>query len=201
MPEEKISKMTEKEKCFAQMWYDPHGDESLVRERAEADKLCYEINSLSDSSEERQVLLKKLFQNQGADVVIRNPVWTEYGKYTSIGDGTFVNRNAFFMDEALITIGKNCFIGPNVGLYTANHPLIAEERNTGIETALPISIGDNVWLGGNVSVVPGVVIGERSVIGAGSVVTKNIPANVVAAGNPCRVIREITDSDQMSHLI
>ena len=193
--------MTEKEKCFAQMWYDPNGDDSLVKERAVADELCTRINQLGNTSEERQGLLQELFPTKGKDVVIMNPIWVDYGKYTTFGNGTFINRNAFFMDEALITIGKNCFIGPNAGFYTANHALVTEERNTGIEIALPITLQDNVWLGGNVVITPGVTIGEGSVIGAGSLVNKDIPANVVAAGNPCRVIREITEADRISHLI
>jgi len=195
------SKMTEKEKCFAQMWYDPNGDPSLIQERAVADELCTEINRLSQTSDRRQQLLEKLFPNRADDVTIMNPIWADYGKYTSIGKGSFINRNAYLMDEARITIGENCFIGPNVGLYTANHALVASERNTGIEIALPITLEDNVWLGGNVCIVPGVTIGTGSVIGANSLVSKDIPANVVAAGNPCRVIRPITEADRISHLI
>ena len=105
--------MTEKEKCFAQMWYDPNGDDSLVKERAVADELCTRINQLGNTSEERQGLLQELFPTKGKDVVIMNPIWADYGKYTTFGNGTFINRNAFFMDEALITIGKNCLIGMN----------------------------------------------------------------------------------------
>lgn len=195
------SKMTEKEKCFAQMWYDPNGDSSLIQERAAADELCAEINRLSQTNDRRQQLLEKLFPNRVDDVMIMNPIWADYGKYTSIGKGSFINRNAYLMDEAKITIGENCFIGPNVGLYTANHALVASERNTGIEIALPITLEDNVWLGGNVCIVPGVTIGTGSVIGANSLVSKDIPANVVAAGNPCRVIRPITEADRISHLI
>ncbi|BDZ29795.1 sugar O-acetyltransferase [Lactiplantibacillus brownii] len=201
MSSSKESPLTEKEKCFSQMWYDPNGDPSLIHERAQADELCTAINRLGQTSPERQRLLKVLFPNQSKDVTIMNPIWADYGRYTSIGKGTFINRNAYFMDEALITIGANCMIGPNVGLYTANHALVATERNTGIEIALPITLEDNVWLGGNVCIVPGVTIGTGSVIGANSLVSKDIPANVVAAGNPCRVIRKITESDRIAHLI
>lgn len=183
------------------MWYDPNGDEELITERDKADELCTNINHLSQKSPEREILIQELFPNKGDNVVIMNPIWADYGKYTTIGEGTFINRHAFFMDEALITIGKNCFIGPNVGFYTANHALVASQRNTGIEIALPITLGDNVWLGGHVCITPGVTIGEGSVIGAGSLVNKNIPENVIAADNPCRVIRHITDHDNIPDLI
>ena len=112
--------------------------------------------------------------------------------------GTFINRNIDLIDGNGITIGNHCFIGPNCGLYTAVHATVAEERNKGLEKALPIVIGDNCWLGGNVTILPGVTIGNNTIIGAGSVVTKDIPSNVVAVGNPCRVIREITEADKIA---
>ncbi len=102
------------------------------------------------------------------------------------------------MDCAPITLGSHCFIGPNCGMYTAIHATIAEERNLGLEKALPITIGDNVWMGGNVTILSGVTIGGNTIIGAGSVVTKDIPSNVVAAGNPCRVLRPITEADRIA---
>ena len=109
----------------------------------------------------------------------------------AIGADTFINHGAYLMDCGGITIGRHCFIGPNCGMYTANHPISPRERNQGLENAKPIVIGDNCWLGGDVTILPGVTIGENTVIGAGSVVTKDIPANVVAVGNPCRVLRSI----------
>ena len=102
------------------------------------------------------------------------------------------------MDGAPVTIGKHCFIGPNCGMYTANHPLNVEERNQGLELAQPITVGDNVWIGADVTILPGITIGEGSVIGAKSLVNKDIPANVIAVGNPCRVVREITEEDRIS---
>jgi acetyltransferase-like isoleucine patch superfamily enzyme len=114
-----------------------------------------------------------------------------------IGAHTFVNHGAYFMDGAKITIGEHCFIGPDFGAYTAQHPLVAEERNSFIERALPIEVGNNVWIGARVTLLPGVHIGEGSVIAAGAVVTKDIPAHVLAAGVPARVVRPITDEDRI----
>ena len=110
---------------------------------------------------------------------------------------TFINHNAYLMDGAPIKIGSYCFIGPNCGMYTAAHPLLAEERNQGLEKAKPITIGNNVWIGADVTILPGVTIGDNTVIGAKSVITKDIPSNVIAVGNPCRVLREITEQDSI----
>lgn len=142
--------------------------------------------------------MDKLLPNKGENVSILAPFIADYGKNCFIGEGTFINYGAYLMDGAPITIGKSCFIGPNCGMYTATHPLLAEERNRGLEKAKPITIGDNVWLGGDVTILPGVTIGEGSVIGAKSLVNKDIPPNVVAVGNPCRVIRAITEEDRIN---
>ena len=115
----------------------------------------------------------------------------DYGYNIEIGEGSFFNHNIYLMDCAKIVFGKKCFIGPNCGFYTALHPLEVEERNAGLEIAKPIEIGDNVWIGADVTILPGVNIGKNSVVGAKSLVTKDIPANVVAFGNPCRVIRKL----------
>ena len=128
---------------------------------------------------------------------ILSPFVTDYGCYCRIGHDTFINHNAYLMDGGGITIGQHCFIGPNCGMYTAVHPLIAEERNAGLEKALPIVIGDNCWIGADVTILPGVTIGSNTVIGAKSVVTKDIPDRVVALGNPCRVLRAITEDDRI----
>ena len=169
--------MTEAEKCKQGLWYDANFDEELVKRRTVACDLCYDFNALRPSeTAKQQVILKKL-----------------------IGDHTFINHNAYLMDCADITIGKWCFFGPNLGLYTAIHPMLAKERNLGLEKALPITIGDNVWFGANVTVLPGVTIGSNTVIGAGSVVTHDIPDGVVAFGNPCKVIREITEEDSINY--
>ena len=191
--------MTEKEKMQKGMWYDANFDKELLAERIEADGLCYEFNHTHPKeAEKRAKILDKLLPNKGENVSILAPFIADYGKNCFIGEGTFINYGAYLMDGAPITIGKSCFIGPNCGMYTATHPLLAEERNRGLEKAKPITIGDNVWLGGDVTILPGVTIGEGSVIGAKSLVNKDIPPNVVAVGNPCRVIRAITEEDRIN---
>ena len=210
--------MTEKEKLKNGFWYDANYDVELLRERENAEDLYFEFNSTKPSEKEkREEILKKLLPNMKKDVVILSPFYTDYGYNCIIGEKTFINHNAYLMDGAemkigqgsrilmgttiikpwKIKIGKNCFIGPNCGIYTANHPVCFEERNRGFEKALPVTIKDNVWIGGDVTILPGVVIGENSVIGAKSLVTKDIPADVIAFGNPCRVIRKISEKDKI----
>lgn len=192
--------MTEREKRDAGMWYDNNYDTELLVEREKAEKLSFAYNHTSpEKTEEKQKVLEELFPNMGNNVTILAPVYTDYGYECYIGDDTFINHNAYLMDGARLTIGKHCFIGPNCGIYTAHHALIAEERNKGLEMAMPITIGDNVWIGGDVTIVPGVTIGAGAVIGAKSVVTKDIPANVIAAGNPCKVIRSIIENDSVKN--
>lgn len=191
--------ISEREKMDAGLWYDANNDEELCLARLEAESLCFELNQTNPKeTEKRREILKKIFPHAENDTVILTPVMTDYGKNVFIGEKTFINRGAYLMDCAKITIGKRCFIGPDCGFYTAVHPLVSDERNLGIEKALPITVGDDVWLGGKVVVLPGVKIGSGSVIGAGSVVTKDVPPGVVAAGNPCRVLRKITDADRIS---
>lgn len=190
--------VTEKEKMEAKMWYDANYDEEILKFRAKADDLCFELNNTRPSeTEKREEILKELFPNMEENCVVLSPIYTDYGFYTKIGHDTFINRNAYLMDGCGITIGSHCFIGPNCGMYTAIHATMAEERNQGLEKALPIVIGDNCWLGGDVTILPGVTIGNNTIIGAGSVVTKDIPDNVIAVGNPCRVLRPITDADRI----
>ena len=129
--------------------------------------------------------------------MILSPFYTDYGSFCRIGANSFLNHNAYLMDGGGITIGHHVFIGPNCGMYTAAHPLLPEERNLGLEKASPIVIGDNCWIGADVTILPGVTIGEGTVIGAKSVVTRDIPAGVIAMGNPCRVIRPITEKDSI----
>lgn len=124
------------------------------------------------------------------------PFHCDYGYNIEIGENFFANYNCVILDGAKVTFGDNVFIAPNCSFYTAGHPIDVLQRNQGLEYALPIKIGNNVWIGGNVTVLPGVTIGDNTVIGAGSLVNKDIPSNVVAAGNPCRVIREITENNQ-----
>ena len=190
--------MTEREKLEKGLWYDANYDAELLEERLQAEDLCFAFNQTRPKETERkEELLKQLLPHKGEHVTILSPFYTDYGYNCRIGEETFLNHNAYLMDGAPITIGKHCFIGPNCGMYTANHPLVAEERNQGLEQARPITIGDNVWIGADVTILPGVTIGEGRVIGAKSVVTKDIPPNVIALGNPCRVLRAITEADRV----
>lgn len=191
--------MTEREKMEAGLWYDANFDQDLLKEREEAEALYFQFNQTSPKdAKKKEELLKELLPNREENVDILPPFYTDYGYNCRIGEGTFINHNAYLMDGAPVTIGKHCFIGPNCGMYTANHPLNVEERNQGLELAQPITVGDNVWIGADVTILPGITIGEGSVIGAKSLVNKDIPANVIAVGNPCRVVREITEEDRIS---
>lgn len=191
--------MTEKEKMAAGLWYDANSDPQLLSDRARAEELCAAFNAAPPGDAQgRDRLLRALVPELGKDVVILSPFYADYGVNCRIGDGSFLNHGVYLMDGAPITLGRHCFLGPGCGLYTANHPLDAAQRAQGLERALPITLGDDVWLGGNVVVLPGVTIGSGSVIGAGSVVTRDIPPGVVAAGNPCRVLRPITEADRIA---
>ena len=190
--------MTESEKMKLGLWYDANFDDELVQQRLIAEDLCFELNNTRPSKiEDRNAILDQLIPNLGNNCTILSPFMTDYGCYCSIGHDTFINHNAYLMDGGGITIGHHCFIGPNCGMYTAIHPMLAEERNQGLEKALPIVIGDNCWIGADVTILPGVTIGSNTIIGAKSVVTKDIPDHVLALGNPCRVIRPITEDDSI----
>lgn len=190
--------MTEREKMALGLWYDANFDPELCAQRREAAALCLAFNNADPrDTEEKARLQKLLLPNASEEAYVTAPFQTDYGFNCCIGAGTGINRGAYLMDGAKITIGENCFIGPNCGMYTANHPLCYEERNRGFEQAAPITIGDNVWIGGDVTILPGVTIGEGAVIGAGSVVTKDIPAHTLAYGNPCRARRPITEADKV----
>jgi maltose O-acetyltransferase len=136
-------------------------------------------------------ILADLLGSLGDDAHIKPPLYVDYGTFISVGARTFINYNLTALDVAPITIGEDCQIGPNVQLLTPTHPVDPQPRRDRLEAAKPISIGDNVWLGGGAIVLPGVTIGDNSVIGAGAVVTRDVPANSVAVGNPARVVREI----------
>ena len=188
--------MTEKEKMQRQMLYDANYDKALMSERDNAKDLCYDYNLLRLSDKEgQQALMKKLLGRTNGAFCIVAPFWCDYGYNIEIGENFFANHNTVILDGAKVTFGDNVFIAPDCGFHTAGHPIDSERRNQGLEYAYPITVGDNVWIGAGVQVMPGVTIGSNVVIG-GSVVVKDIPSNSVAVGNPCRVIRAITEEDK-----
>lgn len=168
-------------------------DPQLLEELAAAREVIHDYNLLRPSENQKKLeLLKGLLGHIGDDsIIINQPFRCDYGKQISVGKRFFANFNFTVLDEARVTIGDDCFIGPNVSIYTACHSTDPVERNTRQEWAKPVTIGNNVWIGGSVTILPGVTIGDNVTIGAGSVVTKNIPSNCVAAGNPCKVIKSI----------
>lgn len=192
--------MTEREKMGMGLWYDANFDADLLAQREEAEGLCFRLNQTPPGASKKEIL-ERLLPHLGERVTIVSPFYTDYGSNCFIGSDTFINRGAYLMDGAAIRIGFHCFIGPNCGMYTAAHPLIAEERNRGLEKASPITLGDNVWLGADVTILPGVTIGEGAVVGAKSLVSKDIPPRVIAVGNPCRVIRKLTPQDSLQDIL
>lgn len=189
--------MTEKEKMLKGELYNSN-DPELVKERVKCGLLLDRFNSSPyDKREEKQNLLKELLGALGNNSFINKPFFCDYGKNIIIGDNFFANYNLVFLDVNKITIGNNVMLGPNVSLLTASHPLDQEVRISLLEYGKPISIGDNVWIGGNTVINPGVKIGNNVVIGSGSVVTKDIPDNMLAYGNPCKVIRAIGEKDKV----
>lgn len=188
--------MSEKEKCDAGLLYDttfPGREEAHL---VCAD-LCYDYNHTRPSDmAKREQILRKLFGKVGKNPYVEPNIFCGFGTNISVGDNFFANNNCIFVDPGKITFGDNVFIGPSCGFYTAHHPIDAQMRNELLEQAFPITVGDDVWIGGGTVVVPGVTIGSDVVIGAGSVVTRDIPDHVVACGNPCRVLRPITEADK-----
>lgn len=183
--------MNEKEKMIlGELYY--ANNEELIKERKKAKDLCYKYNNLKPSQEkERKKVLKKLLGNTKENFLIEQPFICDYGYNIEIGENFYSNHNLIILDGNKVKFGDNVFIAPNCSFYTAGHPLDVETRNRGLEYAKPIEVGNNVWIGGNVVVLPGVTIGSNTVIGAGSIVTKDIPSNVVAVGNPCKVIKKL----------
>lgn len=185
--------VTEKEKMERGEWHDANFDEELLAKRASAEALCYDFNMGKPGSDAQLDALKTLLDTDlPAGLTVLSPAYFDYGDKTTFGDGCFVNHGCYFMDGGSITFGDNVFIGPFCGFYTASHPLGAKERNLGLERALPIVVGDNCWFGANVSVLQGVTIGSGCVIAAGSVVTEDLPDNVMAAGVPA-VVKKIIE--------
>ena len=191
--------MTEKEKMIAGKVYNSQ-DSELVAALNKSKSLCRQYNNLDFSNvAARKVIIDELLQEEHNDgyCVFTPPFWCDYGFNVKVGKNFYSNHNLVILDCAEVTFGDNVFVGPNCGFYTSIHPIDAHQRNTGIELAKPIKVGSDVWFGGGVTVLPGVTIGNNVVIGAGSVVVKDIPSGVVAVGNPCKPIRKITEADKL----
>lgn len=191
--------MTEWEKMQAGEVYNDF-DPDLFNRRVEAKKLFRAYNRTEDDEvEKRNDIMRRLFKSVGTNVWIEPDFRCEFGQNISIGSDVYINFGCVILDCGQVSIGNNTLIGPNVGLFSGNHTTDAEERATGGLIPKPITIGNRVWICGNVSIVPGVTIGDDSIIGAGSVVTRDIPSGVIAAGNPCRVLRKITAKDKVGY--
>lgn len=189
--------MTEKDKMLQQKTYNACYDEELRQERIRAKELCYDFNETRPSDEEsRKEIMRKLLGKTKNSFKIEAPFWCDYGYNIEIGENFYANHNTVILDCAKVIFGDDVFVGPDCGFHTAGHPIDYQRRNEGLEFAYPITVGDNVWIGAGVHIMPGVTIGNNVVIGAGSVVIKDIPGDCVAVGNPCRVIRPITDADR-----
>ena len=188
--------MNQKERMLAGLPYKAWLD-GLAEERLENKKRIYKYNNLPPEAEkEQEELIKEILGKTGENVHIEAPFHCDYGYNIEVGENFFANYNLTVLDVGKVRIGKNAQIAPNVSIYTAGHPIHPESRNSGYEYGVEVTIGDNVWIGGNVCIMPGVTVGDNVVIGAGSVVTKDIPGSVIAVGNPCRVVRAITDDDR-----
>ena len=180
---------SEKQKMIDGELYCPRVPE-LINALLNAKEMCYDYNNLRPKEiDKKKEILKKLFKKTGEEFYIESPFYCDYGFNITLGENFYANHNLVILDECEVTFGDNVFIGPNVGIYCAGHPINVELRNKGIEFAKKIIIGNNVWIGGSVCICPGVTIGDNVTIGAGSVVTKDIPSNVTAFGNPCRVFK------------
>lgn len=172
-------------------------DDSVIAEQIKVKKAIREYNTVMPFEPEKgRACLDEIGLQHGENVYFEPPFHCEYGSHIELGENFYANTSCVMLDVGKITIGKNVMFGPHVSIYTAGHPLHPDSRNSGYEYGIAVTIGDNVWIGGSCVILPGVKIGNNAVIGAGSVVTKDIPDNVCAAGNPCRVIRDITEEDR-----
>ncbi len=188
--------MTQKERMLSGLPYKAWLD-GLTEERELCRKKLYEINHIRPEDRPRiPELLKDLFGKTGKSLWVEPPFYCDYGWNIQVGENFSANFGLTVLDVGKVTFGDNVVIAPHVSIYTAGHPVHPESRNSGYEYGIPITIGNNVWIGGNAVILPGITIGDNVVIGAGSVVTRDIPSNMIAAGNPCRIIREITEEDR-----
>lgn len=184
--------MNEKEKMLEGLLYDANYDENLINERIRCKTLCSKFNNIPyGDMDTRHDILKQILGKTKEKFLIEPYFWCDYGYNIEIGENFYSNHNLVILDCAKVTFGDNVFVAPNCGFYTAGHPLDVKDRNKGLEYAKPITVGNNIWIGANVIILPGVTIGDNCTIGAGSVVTKDIPPNSLAFGNPCKVIKEI----------
>ncbi len=189
--------MTELEKAAAGYLYNANYDAEIAAQIDRCNDLCFEFNQLKPSDRAAQsVILEKIFAEMGSNCIVNAPFWCDYGYKTRVGDYFFANRNCQIQDGGGVSFGDHVFIAPNCTFTTAEHAIDAQQRAEGMEVALPIKIGNNVWIGAGVTVLAGVTIGDNTIIGAGSVVTKDIPSDVIAVGVPCRVLRAITEEDK-----
>ena len=186
----------------AGLWYDANFDQELIDVRFKAADLVFEYNNTrpSDFEKKNQILSELLEYPVPEGVTIIQPFTCDYGNRIYLGKGDFFNATCYIMDGGTVTFGENVFVGPYCGFYTANHPLNYTQRNQGLEVALPIKVGDNCWFGANVSVMPGVTIGNGCVIAAGAVVTKDIPDNSLAAGVPAKIIKTIDQNERVEYI-
>ncbi len=188
--------MNQKERMLAGLPYKAWLD-GLREERMENKLKIHKYNQLCPDEEEKiEELIRSILGKAGKDVHIEAPFHCDYGSNIEAGDYFYANYNCTILDVGKVIIGDNVMFAPNVSIYTAGHPIHPDSRNSGYEYGIPVTIGNNVWIGGNVVINPGVTIGNDVVIGAGSVVTKDIPDRVVALGNPCRVVRQIVEDDR-----
>lgn len=188
--------MNHKERMLTGLPYKAWMD-GLAEEQIENKKKIYEYNLCRpDEAEKMELMIRGILGKAGKNVAVLPPFHCDYGKNIEVGDNFIANYNCVILDVGKVTIGNNTMFGPNVSIITAGHPIHPDSRNSGYEYGIGITIGDSVWLGSNVVVNPGVHIGNNVVIGSGSVVTKDIPDKVVAVGNPCRILREITEADR-----
>ena len=188
--------MNQKERMLANLPYKAWMD-GLSEERTENKKKIFKYNNMDPGDVAgKDKLIKEILGKTGNTVCIESPFHCDYGYNIEVGENFFANYNLVILDVAKVKIGDNAQIAPNVSIYTAGHPIHPDSRNSGYEYGIDITIGDNVWIGGNTCIMPGVTIGNNVVIGGGSVVTKDLPDNVIAVGNPCRIVRKITEEDR-----